>query len=48
LSDDKRTLKRLRDEFLKFQRTVEELRLLKQVARDLRNLREMIKLKKYD
>jgi hypothetical protein len=48
LSETKKTLQKLREEFLKFERTMEELHLLKQVAQDLRNFREMIKLKRYD
>jgi hypothetical protein len=41
-------VKKVREEFAKFERTMEELRLLKRVAQDLRNFKEMIKLKKYD
>jgi hypothetical protein len=39
---------KVRDEFAKFERTMEELHLLKQVAQDLKSFREMIQLKKYD
>jgi hypothetical protein len=39
---------KIRDEFVKFERTMEELHFLRQVAQDLKNFREMIKLKKYD
>jgi hypothetical protein len=39
---------KIRDEFAKFERTMEELHFLRQVAQDLKNFREMIKLKKYD
>jgi hypothetical protein len=36
------------EEINKFKRTKEELHLLKDVSKDLRNYRKMIKLKKYD
>jgi hypothetical protein len=39
---------KIRDEFAKFERTMEELHFLKQIAQDLKSFREMIKLKKYD
>jgi hypothetical protein len=39
---------KIRDEFVRFERTMEELHFLRQVAQDLKNFREMIKLKKYD
>ena len=32
----------------KFEKTIEELHLLKSVSKDLKNYRKMIKLKKYD
>lgn len=41
-------LQKLTEEFTKFQTTMEELSLLKQVAADLKNYRRMIKLKRYD
>jgi len=39
---------KIRDEFANFERTMEELHFLRQVAQDLKNFREMLKLKKYD
>jgi hypothetical protein len=36
------------EELTKFEKTMEELRLLKCVSKDLKNYRKMIKLKKYD
>jgi hypothetical protein len=48
LSENRTTLQKLREEFLKFQRTMEELYFLKLVAEDLKSFRKMIKLKKYD
>jgi hypothetical protein len=36
------------EEILKFQRTMEELNLLKTVSQDLKNYRKMLHLKKYD
>jgi hypothetical protein len=48
LSENRKTLQKIREEFLKFERTMEELYLLKLVAEDLKSFRRMIKLKKYD
>jgi hypothetical protein len=48
MGKDERFSEKIRDEFGKFERTMEELHLLKQVAQDLKSFREMIKLKKYD
>jgi hypothetical protein len=36
------------EEITKFKKTMDELRLLKRVSKDLKNYRKMIKLKKYD
>ncbi len=41
-------LQRIDEETDKFQRTMEELHLLRNVAEDLRNFRKMIKLKRWD
>ena len=41
-------LQKLHEETDKFQRTMEELYLLRSVAADLRNIRRMIKLRKWD
>jgi len=48
LSENSDTLKRLREELLKFERTMEELHLLKLIAEDLKSFRKMIKLRRYD
>jgi len=48
MNKNRNTLQKLREEFLKFERTMEELYLLKLVAEDLRSFRRMIKLKRYD
>ncbi len=45
---NERFLQKIREEFAKFEKTMEELYFLKLVAQDLKNFREMIKLKKYD
>jgi len=42
------SLQKIHEEFAKFEKAMEELNLLRQVAQDLRNFREMMKLKKYD
>jgi hypothetical protein len=36
------------EEVAKFQKTMEELRLLKNVSNDLKNYRRMIRIKRYD
>ncbi len=41
-------INKIRQEFTKFETTMEELDALKQVARDLKNFREMIVLRRYD
>jgi len=41
-------LQKIHEETDKFQKTMEELSLLRNVATDLRNYRKMIKLKKWD
>jgi hypothetical protein len=38
----------VRNEIAKFEKTMQELHLLKRVSKDLKNYRKMIKLKKYD
>jgi hypothetical protein len=42
------SMQKIREEFARFERTMEELHFLRLVAQDLRSFREMIKLKKYD
>jgi len=41
-------LRRIQQEFAKFEQTMVELRTLRQIAQDLKSFREMIQLKKYD
>jgi len=48
LTENRKTLKKIHEEFLKFERTMEELYVLRLIAEDLRSFRRMIKLKKYD
>jgi hypothetical protein len=36
------------EQIAKFEKTMEDLHLLKSVSQDLKNYRKMIKLKKYD
>ena len=38
----------INEEITKFEKTIQELHLLKRVSQDLKNYRKMIKLKKYD
>jgi len=37
-----------KERFAKFERTMEDLRLLKCISEDLRKYRKMVKIKKYD
>jgi len=48
MSDTRISIQRLREEFARFEKTMEELYLLKRVAADLKNYRKMIRLKRYD
>ncbi|MEM2319588.1 MAG: hypothetical protein QXW82_01145 [Candidatus Bathyarchaeia archaeon] len=48
MSEGAMCLERLSEEFLRFERTVEELRFLKLVASDLKSFRKMIRIRKYD
>jgi len=48
LSENERVVQKVREEFAKFEKTMEELYFLKRVAQDLRSFREMVKLRKYD
>jgi hypothetical protein len=48
MDGSERFVKKIREEFARFESTMEELHFLRQVAQDLKNFREMIKLKKYD
>jgi len=41
-------IKKISEEFTNFQKTMEELRLLKNVAQDLKSYRRMLKVKRYD
>ena len=46
--NNNRFLQKIREETAKFKFNMDELYLMKCLARDLKNFREMIKLKKYD
>jgi hypothetical protein len=48
VSDNLKVVQKVREEFAKFERTMEELYLLRCVAEDLKSYRRMIKLKRYD
>jgi len=48
MSENEGVLKKIGEEFERFERTMEELRFLKIVAQDLRSFRRMIRLKRYD
>jgi hypothetical protein len=48
MNEKERYLQKINEEFVKFAKMMEELHFLKYVAKDLKNFREMIKLRKYD
>jgi len=48
MKEDDATLKEFHEEFSDFQKTMEELYLMKRVAADLKSYRRMIHLKRYD
>jgi hypothetical protein len=48
MDSTERFLLKIREEFAKFERTMEELYFLKRVAQDLKSFKEMLKVKKYD
>jgi hypothetical protein len=48
MAKEKMLHREVHEELTKFEKTMEELRLLKCISKDLKNYRKMIKLKKYD
>jgi len=48
MTQEKTLHRQVKEEMTKFEKTIEELHLLKSVSKDLKNYRKMIKLKKYD
>jgi hypothetical protein len=48
MTQEKTLHRQVNEEMSKFEKTIEELYLLKRVSKDLKNYRKMIKLKKYD
>ncbi|MEM3698041.1 MAG: hypothetical protein QXQ94_11210 [Candidatus Bathyarchaeia archaeon] len=48
MNEKERYFQKINEEFVKFARIMEELHFLRYVAKDLKNFREMIKLRKYD
>jgi hypothetical protein len=48
MAKEKTLHREVNEEMTKFEKTMEELHLLKRVSKDLKNYRKMIKLKKYD
>jgi hypothetical protein len=48
MAKEKMLHREVHEELTKFEKTMEELRLLNCVSKDLKNYRKMIKLKKYD
>jgi hypothetical protein len=48
MSKEKVPHRKIHEEMAKFEKTMEELYLLKCVSQDLKNYRKMIRLKRYD
>ncbi|MEM3616916.1 MAG: hypothetical protein QXJ31_03275 [Candidatus Bathyarchaeia archaeon] len=48
MEEGKRALERLYEEFVRFEKAMEELRFLKMVAQDLKSFRKMLRFRKYD
>ncbi|MCJ7560029.1 hypothetical protein MUO79_05350 [Candidatus Bathyarchaeota archaeon] len=48
MGKEKMLHRKVREEMARFEKTMEELHLLKCVSQDLKNYRKMIRLKKYD
>jgi hypothetical protein len=48
MSKEKLLHRKVHEEMAKFEKTMEELHLLKSVSQDLKNYRRMIRLKRYD
>ena len=48
MANEKTLQHKVHEEITKFEKTMEELRLLKNLSEDLKNYRKMIKVKKYD
>ena len=48
MAKEKMLHREVHEEMTKFEKTMEDLRLLKCVSKDLKSYRKMIKLKKYD
>ena len=48
MNEGERLVQNMREEFGRFERTMEEVYLLKQVAKDLKSFKEMIRLKRND
>jgi hypothetical protein len=48
MTETRNYIKRVQQELTKFETTMEELRLLRSVADELKTFRKMIKIKRYD
>jgi hypothetical protein len=48
MSKTEQSLRKINEEFVNFEKTMEELRLLESLAQDLRSYKKMLKLKRYD
>ncbi len=48
MSNESVLTRKVHEEIARFEKTMEELHLLKRVSQDLRSYRRMIKVKKYD
>ncbi|MEM3770311.1 MAG: hypothetical protein QXG76_03910 [Candidatus Bathyarchaeia archaeon] len=48
MDEGRKAVERLYEEFVKFERAMEELHFLKMVAQDLKSFRKMLKFRRYD
>ena len=48
MEESRSIIERLHEEFVKFERAIEELHFLKMVAQDLKSFKRMLRFRKYD
>jgi hypothetical protein len=48
MDQNRQTIHKIREEFIKYEKAIEELRFLKLVSEDLKNFKKMINLQKFD
>ncbi|MEM3464419.1 MAG: hypothetical protein QXL91_06105 [Candidatus Bathyarchaeia archaeon] len=48
MDECRKAIERLHEEFVRFEKAMEELRFLKMVAQDLKSFRKMLSFRRYD